>query len=220
MPSPLAAMIGGTVASTAVGVYGANKAASTQAKATGQAVDAQREAMDRAEQLSAPYRQAGEASLGGILFELGLGDKPEGYEGYSLSPMARYGLETGLETVGASAVSRGSMNSGAALRAMEDLRYRTVTADRGEYFDRLTGLAGMGQASAAGQTMAGQTFAANAGNALMAGGQAQAQGIIGGANAVNAGIGNMANIYGYMNPMQAYTQNFGVGKLFGGNSWG
>lgn len=136
---------------------------------------------------------------------------PEGgrvYEGYSMSPMARYALTEGLDSIGASAIGRGSLNSGAALKAAEDYRYGVVTRDRGEYLDRLTGMATTGQNAAANLASAGQSFGATAGSAIMAGGQAASQGIINATNAIQGGIGNFANIYGYMNPMQSYTQSY------------
>jgi hypothetical protein len=130
------------------------------------------------------------------------------YEGYSKSPMARYLLEKGVDSIDASAASRGGLFSGATLQALENNRRAIITADTDKYFARLAGLTDMGLGAAGNQASAGANFANNAGSTMMQAGQARAQGTLGAADAWRTGITDMAGTYGFFsgsNPMAAYT---------------
>lgn len=127
------------------------------------------------------------------------------YKGYSASPMAKYLLETGTDAIEGSAAAGGGLYSGATLQAIEDNRRRVIGADTADYFSRLMGISSSGQNAAAQQGAAGQSYASNAGNAMMMAANAKAQGYQGAADAISSGIGDMAGIYGYFNnPMAAY----------------
>jgi len=131
------------------------------------------------------------------------------YGGYSVSPMAKYLLKEGVDSIEGSRAAAGGLYSGATLQAMENNRADVIERDTGTYFDRLTGLVGGGQSAAAGQSQAGQYYATAAGNAGRTGANAAAQGYQGSANAISGGIGDMAGIYGYFqnqtaNPMASY----------------
>lgn len=83
-------------------------------------------------------------------------------------------------------------------RAMNtfDTNYNTFSADQASKYNRLAALAGIGQQTASQLSTAGQNNANNAGNLLMAGGNAQASGINNAAAATASGYQNQGNIYG------------------------
>lgn len=130
------------------------------------------------------------------------------YEGYQQSPMAKYLMEEGVDSITGSAAAGGGLFSGASMEALEKNRRTVIGADTADYFSRLTGLANMGMGAAGNQASAGQNYANNAGNLAMQAGAAKGQGYMGAASAIGNTIGDMAGIYGYFggqnNPMAAY----------------
>lgn len=138
------------------------------------------------------------------------------YGGYSASPMAKYLMETGVDTIEGSRAAAGGLYSGATLKAMEDNRRTVVQSDTGDYYARLMQLAGMGQAGASNQAAAGQNYANSAGQIGMNAANQRAQNTINTGNAIAGGIGDMAGIYGYFsNPMAAYGTSANP-AMFGG----
>lgn len=74
-------------------------------------------------------------------------------------------------------------------------RYQTT---QGNIFSRLAQMAGLGQSAAAGVGANGVALAGNAGQAIQNAGSASGAGIVGGANALNSGVGNYIG-YQYLN---------------------
>lgn len=268
MPGPTAALIGGSLASSAIGANAQKKAGQAAAASADAATKLQGKIYDETTQRFAPYLDAGNNALAAVLYEMGIGPKPTfgatapaieevkggrnpnrvtgfkvgdqsfstrsaaeeyananktggtEYGGYTESPMAKYLMEKGTDSISGSAAASGGLFSGATLQALEDNRKRVISADTGDYFARLSGLTNMGLSAAGNQASAGANYASNAGQTMMAAGQARAQGALGAGQAFQTGISDMAGIYGYMqggnNPMAAYT----APTLFGGNSWG
>ena len=143
------------------------------------------------------------------------------YGGYSTSPMARYLMEEGVDSIEGSAAAGGGLFSGATLEALEGNRRRVIQADTSDYFNRLTGLTSMGMGAAGNQANAGAAFASNVGNLQMSAANASGQARMAGAQAFNNTLGDVAGIAGYFgwggqnNPMAAYaapTMNFGGGR--------
>lgn len=138
------------------------------------------------------------------------------YGGYSASPMAKYLMETGVDTIEGSRAAAGGLYSGATLKALEDSRRSIVQSDTGDYYARLMQLAGMGQASASNQAAAGQNYATSAGQIGMNAANQRAQNTINTGSAIAGGIDDMAGIYGYFsNPMSAYGASANA-PMFGG----
>jgi hypothetical protein len=249
MPAPMIAMAGASVAGAAATI----SAGSKQAKAAGQAADAQVEAAriasesqeriaDRQLELNreiygdqtarfAPFLEGGTNALAGYLSEMGLGERPAGFAGISLSPAARFAMEQGRDTMEAGAAARGGLNSGATLAGLERLRFGMGAQDRENQLNRLAGLVDMGQGAAGMQASAGNAMASNSNNALaqlgnvqagsaMASGQAQANAFMGAANARGAGAvgaanalaGGVNNILGWQAYQQMLNKNSGFGQ--------
>lgn len=130
------------------------------------------------------------------------------YQGYSASPMARYLMDEGVDSIEGSAAAAGGLYSGATLEALEGNRKQIIQADTADYFSKMFGLTNMGMAAAGNQANAGSAYAGNVGNLQMGAAAASGQARQQGAAAWNSTLGDMAGIAGYMqgqnNPMAAY----------------
>ncbi|AOJ31423.1 hypothetical protein [Burkholderia metallica] len=136
------------------------------------------------------------------------------------TPGYQFTLDQGLKSVQNSAAARGLGTSGAALKGAStyatglanstynDVFNRALNTFQTNYssvannVNRLSGLVGSGQNAAGTNGSLGAAAVGNIGNTLMSGANAQASGIVGGANALtNAlnGIGNSAMTYGLLN---------------------
>jgi hypothetical protein len=103
-----------------------------------------------------PYVSAGGSALERLMAGLGLGGDQAGFtQAYRSLPGYQAGLDSGSRAITGNAASRGMLNSGAALKALQ--RYGSDYEDKrsGDYLTRLMGLTGMGQ-SATGQQVATQ----------------------------------------------------------------
>lgn len=137
------------------------------------------------------------------------------YQGYQLSPNARYLIEEGTSGIEAGAAGRGNLFSGSTVSGLEDMRTRTVAADRDNYMNRLWAGANMGQSAAAGQVASGNVASGQINNAFANQGNAQAAGAIGGFNALMGGVNTGLEIMGYQ---QAQRNNpFNTGNPFAVN---
>lgn len=242
--------IGALIAATAIGgiaqASAAKKAASAQAQAAEASIAEQRASTEAqiAEQRRAfeitqanldPYRQAGNTANAAVMYELGLGARPEGYAGFQATPGYQFQLDQGNRSINALAGARGGLNSGRTLQALADYNQGLASQEYGNFYNRLAGLQGIGANAAAGVGSAAQNTAGNVGNALQnrtAGitnaygdiGNARASGAIGGANALSGAINNGIGIWAYQQGLGGGNRaqiNVGrPGGLFGGNSWG
>lgn len=233
-------MIGAAIGSTLIGAVGARSAARAQGRAANSQLQLGREQMaqnqaqyDTQVQRFNPYYQAGTNALAAYQSELGLGSRPEGYTGISMSPGAQFALEQGRDTMEAGAAMRGGLNSGAALAGLERLRMGMAAQDRDSQLNRLAGMTDMGMGAAGMQAQAGNALSANnanstqfMGNALANRGNAAASGAVGMANALQGGLNNAIGIYGYQQQMGGgggglnVPANSAMGRaIFGGGSW-
>lgn len=126
--------------------------------------DARRGAVDAIR----PYAQAGSRANDAIAFELGLGDRPDGYRGHRGSEGFRFQMGQMQDAVQGSAASRGGLLSGNTLRALQTNAQGLAAQDYGNFYNRLQGQQGLG-AAAAGQIAgirqnAGAQLAGVAGN--------------------------------------------------------
>ena len=125
------------------------------------------------------------------------GSQSEAIGNFYGSPDYTINFDEGAKALEASAAARGGLFSGNTGTAL--VRYGQDYGNRlyNQYANRLASFAGLGQTATAqtgqfGAAAAGQGInaAGYQGNALMAGGNAAAQGWIGMGNSINAGIGN------------------------------
>lgn len=175
----------------AIGGIASLSAASKQTKAANSATALQQRVYDETINRLSPFYDAGaQTALPAYLFEMGLGERPSGYEGISLSPAGQFALTEGRDTIEAGAAARGRLFSGATMKGLERFRTDLARSDRDNQLNRMLTLAQMGQNAAAQQGTAGSNFAVNAGNTMMQAGNAASAGIVGASNAINSGINN------------------------------
>ncbi len=128
------------------------------------------------------------------------------YKGYSASPMAKYLMQEGVDSIEGSSAAGGGLFSGATLEALEGNRKQVIQADTSDYFSKLFGLTNMGMAAAGNQAGAGAQYAGNVGANLANYANASGNAAIAKGDAMAGTIGDMAGIAGYYsNPMAAYT---------------
>lgn len=131
------------------------------------------------------------------------------YQGYSVSPMARYLMEEGVDSVQGAAAAGGGLYSGATLEALEKNRQQVIGADTADYFSKLFGLSNMGMSAAGNQASAGGDYANNVGSLAMTAANAKGKGYMAAGNALSGFLDDAAGIAGYYgwgqnNPMAAY----------------
>ncbi|WNG71741.1 DUF4214 domain-containing protein [Cupriavidus gilardii] len=124
---------------------------------------------------------------------------------FKTDPGYEFRLGEGQKALESSAAARGGLLSGAAAKAMTKYSqnfasneyqnaYNRFTNDQTNTFNRLAGIAGVGQTATNQLGQAGQNYANQAGNAIKYGGTARGSGYINQANAIYSGLGSLAGI--------------------------
>jgi hypothetical protein len=139
-----------------------------------------------------------------------------------MDPSYQFRLQQGEEATRRAANVGGGQISGNTLKSLNDYSqgsasteyanaFNRFQTERGNIYNTLASLAGLGQTSL-GQTGAQSVQAGqNIGNAIQAGGAAQAAGIVGAANATTGGVQGLANQYYLSNLMKPQAQSSGGG---------
>lgn len=185
----IAAIMGGGIA-----YAGSKKAGEAATKASQAAVDEERRQFDLQWEASQPSRDA-LARMGRIL---------SGEEEIDITSLPGYQdrLQQGLDVVTTAQNARGGRFGGRALKELSRYGQNFAASERGNYLNRLAGLAGL----------RGDPSAPGISNAIMAGGAGQANAIMSGAQGINAAIqGGFANY----NAQQAQQR---IMNLLGGSS--
>lgn len=119
------------------------------------------------------------------------------YGGFQASPWQNYLLDQSRRATEGSMAARGTLHSGATLKAIQDRATDLTGSFYDNYLNRLTQGAASGQAAAANQANAGANFLQTGANALANIGNAQAAGAIGSGNAIMGGINNAVGLWNY-----------------------
>lgn len=206
MPAPIAAIAVGTavagIAGAAASAYGSNKAAKAQNKATKQAAKAQTAALAQQAALAKPYVDAGANAL--AQYQKLAPYQKFGMAQFEADPGYQFRMAEGVKALERSAAARGLLQSGATLKGITQFGQDTASAEYQNAFSRYltereaamspySYLTGVGQAAAAGQAAnIGSTGAALADIASQRG-NVQAANAMAMGNAINSGIGSVAN---------------------------
>ena len=189
-----AALIGG-----AASVYSANKAASAQKKASQQAADVQTKQYEQTRSDLAPYRQFGTQS-GNYLSDAygfnGQAGQDRSVQNFRADPGYQYSLNQGLNAVEGSAAARGSLYSGATLKALQTRGQGMADQQYNNWLGRYQSGQTVGANASAQTGQFGQTAAQGAANAYQNAGNATANGYINTGNAINNTLGQAASAYG------------------------
>lgn len=182
-----------------------------QSRASGKASDAlltagresnalQREMYNQTRADYAPYREAGYSALGQIQNLL--------KDPSAITQQADYqfGLNQGRNNLENSASARGMTYSGAQAKALQQFGTDYSGSKLSDSYNRLAGIAGIGQVATNGTSNAGMNYGNQAGNTLQNMGSARASGYVGQGNAWNNAFGNVLQDY----------QDWNARKGFGG----
>lgn len=194
------------VGSSLIGAYGANKAADAQAAGTQAAIQSQERMFNTQNEQQKPYREAGYSALSDIA-----GMKPYlthqfGQEDFQagIDPSYNWRLQQGNMATANMANRAGGAIGGNALTGLNDYaqgaasqefgnafnRYQT---QRGNIYNTLASIAGIGQTAQGQTSQLAQNTANNIGQAQIGGANAAAGGIVGMSNALSGGLQNYGN---------------------------
>jgi hypothetical protein len=188
-----------------MGAKAAKSAAQTTADATVRAAEIQQQMYEQGREDLAPYREQGYTALKDIG-----GMKPyltgqfEDYRDQYLDPSMAFRMKYGtqaterLSNVGGGALSgntlRGLADYGQNLASTEySNAFNRFQTERGNIYNTLANIAGMGQGAVNTGITAGQATAQNLGQLTVGGAQAQAAGTVGAANAYSNALGNIGD---------------------------
>lgn len=124
-----------------------------------------------------PYMESGRNALA-QLDRLNAGD----YSGFTQSPDYQFALEQGIKGVDRSASARGTQFSGGQLASLANYTTGLASQNYGNYYNRISQLAGLGQNAAAGVGNAGMQYAGQAGGYMADAANAGAMARIGAAS--------------------------------------
>jgi hypothetical protein len=184
----------GSVASAAIGASAASDAADAQLSASNNSLALQREMFNTTQSNLEPYNTTGQNALQQLASIYGLGGggpsaanamtQLQNFPGY------QFDLSQGMLALQRSAAAQSGNVNGGALKDLMTFGTGLASNEFGNYTNMLQGLAGLGENAAAGVGNAATAFGSNGGNSLLAGGQAAASGIVGGANAITGSLNN------------------------------
>lgn len=208
------AILGSSAISAVAGAYGASKASDAQQAAAAEAGRIALQQYDKTRKDLSPYRQLGlkyatelDERMPQLTSDINIDKQLK--DPNSIAARAYDFTKTqGLKAVQNSAAARGLGVSGAALKGatqfttgLADNTYRNLfdmeRLNRGDQYSRLKGLVDVGQTAAAATGAAGTAAANTQASAAMAGGNAQAAGYMGIANAVSGAAKDVGGYYAY-----------------------
>jgi hypothetical protein len=203
---PALIMGGATLLSGLLGSSAQSDASAAQAQASQAAIDEQRRQYDSMQKLLQPYTQAGVGALTGQQDLMGLnGTDAQGraISGIAGGPEMAALVQQGENGMLQNASATGGLRGGNLQGALAQYRPQMLSQLINQQYSRLGGLAGLGQASAAGVGAAGMQAGQNIGGYMIDQGRANAAGAMAqGAmwnsipNAFAAGLGTYTGLGG------------------------
>jgi hypothetical protein len=135
-----------------------------------------------------PYADTGNNALRAYQYEMGLGERPTDYGGFTATPSYDFRRREGLGAVESSVAGRQGLASGAAMEALDRAAQDYGSLEYDNYLRRLEGLMAQGYSAADAQAMLSQNAGVNIGNVRMSGANARATGLEGAGAAIAGGI--------------------------------
>lgn len=142
-----------------VDAWSSNKAAGAQKDASKKAIEEQRRQFDLTRSDQMPWLQAGQGALSNLQ-KLNSGD----FSAFTQSPDYQFALDEGFKAMDRSAASRGRLYSGGYGQDLTKYGQGLATQNYGNYYNRLAGMAGVGQTTASNLGQLGQNMANSIGN--------------------------------------------------------
>jgi hypothetical protein len=199
---------GGSIAGGLLGASGARKAAETQAAAAREAIAEQRRMFNIQNEQQRPYREAGYSALSDIA-----GMKPYLTQKFGadefqagIDPSYNFRLQQGNLATTNLANQAGGLVSGNTLQGLTNYgqgaasqefqnAFNRFQTQRGNIYNTLAGIAGIGQTAQKQTSDLAQNVSGNIGQATIGIGNAMAGGQIGAANALSGGFQGAGNAY-------------------------
>lgn len=199
---------GGSIAGGLLGASGAQKAARTQAAAAREAIAQQQRMFDIQNEQQRPYREAGYSALSDIAGMKPYLTKQFGQEDFQagIDPSYNFRLQQGNLATTNLANQAGGLIGGNALQGLTNYgqgaastefqnAFNRFQTQRGNIYNTLAGIAGIGQTAQKQTSDLAQNTAGNIGQATIGIGNAMAGGQIGAANALSGGFQGAGNAY-------------------------
>jgi hypothetical protein len=209
----MTAVAGATLVTGYMGAQAAKGAARTQADAAGRAMDQERAMYEQSREDLGPYREQGYTALKDIekmkpFLTAQFG--PEQFGQY-LDPSMAFRQKIGTQATERLANVGGGAISGNTLRALTDYgqnlasteygnAFNRFQTERGNIYNTLANIAGMGQGAVNTGVTAGQNFAAGQTGLITGQAAANAAGTVGAANAIGGAATNFGNM-AYLNTL-------------------
>ena len=190
----------GTILSSLIGVGGSLLASGATGRATDKATATQLEMYEKTRKDLLPYNEVGKAATYTLASLYGLpgpdGEvEPPDYAPFMTSPDYQFARAEGINALDASAAARGNLLSGGMMKELTEYGAGLASQNYGNYVNRLTELARLGE-NAGAQTGA---FGVNIGNNIagnqLAAGEATSSGILGATGSIQGGIQNYLRDY-------------------------
>jgi len=182
-----------------LGSEAARSAASSQSEAAAAGIGEQRRQFDEIRRLLQPYVDVGQPALAQQQALIGMGGADAQQQAISAleqSPQFQSSVQQGENALLQNASATGGLRGGNLQGALAQFRPQMLSGLIEQQYNRLGGLAGLGQRSAVGVGGAGQEMAGNVSNLFGAQGAAQAAGTLGQAQAFGNALGGIGNLYG------------------------
>jgi hypothetical protein len=210
---------GAVVTSAVIGAAASSSAASKQAGAADRATQVSQDMFNRQTELNKPFYDTGVNALTKLANQ---SPYVRDTFSYQEDPGYAFRFNEGMKAVNATAAARGGLISGNALKAAarygEDMgsqeynnaynRYLTDSQQKLNEYTTNTGLqqylTNIGQSSANNQANAANNFGISSGNNMISAANANAAGMVGGANAFTSGLGTYLNYNQNQNMLAAY----------------
>jgi hypothetical protein len=209
----MTAVAGATLVTGYMGAQAAKGAAQTQADAAGAAAAQERAMYEQSREDLAPYREQGYTALKDIekmkpFLTAQFG--PDQFSQY-LDPSMAFRQKIGTQATERMANVGGGAISGNTLRALTDYgqnlasteygsAFNRFQTERGNIYNTLANIAGMGQGAVNTGVRAGESFAAGQTGLMTGSAAAQAAGTVGAANAYGGAASNLGNM-AYLNSL-------------------
>lgn len=206
MPNPIVAIGAGMLGSSLIGGIAqersASKAADAQAGASRESIAEQRRQFDAIQALFKPYIEGGTTAFGqqgALIGTKGPAEQQAAIQALEKTPAFKALMRQGEGAILSNASATGGLRGGNVQGALAQFRPNLLAQMIQSQFQNLGGLAQMGQASAAGQAVAGQNTANAVSSALGDIGAANAGKWIARGNAITGvtdSIGQLGMLYG------------------------
>lgn len=195
-----------------INAIGAHQAAQKQEDAVRRAKGVQTNEYNQQKDWQSPFYNAGTSSLADMMKML-----QGGYDASQLAndPGYQFRMAEGQKALERSAAAKGGLASGGFMKGLDRYSQGLASDEFGNRFNRLAGVAGMGQHSADYLGNLSQNYANNMGQLEGAMGNAQSAGITGVTNGISGAVRSGANI-----GMMAAGMPGGMGGMFGGGGGG